>query len=269
MVVKGRLLYKFSPQPRETNWFLGFQKFFEFLETFIYKPPFLRSKMLRKLLRYAALSTALFYNACQPPEKDLESQCEGEVLFEDEFDGSELDEEKWYLNGETDEVCGGRESGHSVLNNGILELNPKKGACFFNSRSGYALGNNTFCFEARWKLGERRGIDFSNGLSNGDGNHGSVDFVYWFGGEDGLVCNNYLGDGLENSIPCDVDVTSYHTTRLKVNNEKVEYFINNRQVAVSTENPVTDRNYFVETVCSSSDDLEKKCSLDYIKLLRE
>lgn len=46
--------------------------------------------MLRQFLRYAALSTALFYNACQPPEEDLESQCQGEVLFEEEFEGGEM-----------------------------------------------------------------------------------------------------------------------------------------------------------------------------------
>lgn len=212
--------------------------------------------MLRKLLRYAALSAALCYNACQPPEEDLESQCEGEVLFEDEFDGEELDFNKW-----DGEPCG---RDYYSLNNGILELRVERGGCGLQSRSTYTLDERTLCFEARWKVGEREGTDFDVGLINGDGEHGSVGFSYGYGNNN-LICGNYLGNESDDTT-CNTDVTSYHTTRLKVNNRGVEYFIDNRKVAESTESPITDRNYFIDTACQSNDDLERVCFIDNIRL---
>ncbi len=208
---------------------------------------------MKRLLRYLMLSAGLY---CQPLEEDLESQCQGEVLFEDEFEGSELDERKWVINT------------IDKLEGGVLEMrvNGKYPTAYIQSRSTYTLGNDTLCFEARWKVREREGTDFDTGLINGDGEHGSVGFSYGYGNED-LICGNYLGNESDDTI-CNTDVTSYHTTILKVNNKKVEYFIDDRKVAESTESPITDRNYFIDTACQSSDDLEKVCFVDNIKLYK-
>jgi len=72
--------------------------------------------MLKRFLRSAALSTALLYNACAPLEEDLESGCQREVLFEDEFNGEELDLNNW-----EQEVCGAE--ANYRLREGILEMN--------------------------------------------------------------------------------------------------------------------------------------------------
>ncbi len=211
--------------------------------------------MLRQLLRYAALSTALFYNACQPPEEDLESQCEGEVLFEDEFEGSELDEGKWVINT------------IDKLEGGVLEMrvNGKYPTAYIQSRSTYTLDDRTLCFEARWKVREREGTLFHQSIENSDLQIGSL--FATVKGE--LQCNVGGDDGCFGRNNCNTNVTNYQTYNLNASQNQTRYFINGELRANESNCLVGTSPLNLLLACESEDNTEKRCNIDYVRLTRE
>jgi len=208
--------------------------------------------MLQRFLRYAALSTALFYNACTPPEEDLESSCQGEVLFEDEFDGEELDERKWENN------C--TNSNEYNLQKGILEMRTEN-ACILQSRSTYTLDDRTLCFEARWKVREREGTAFFVGLSDAPSS------AYNLLENKSLFCgNSYKGDVEENS--CDTDVENWQQTRIEMTPEGINYYLNGELNLTLSNRFNINQRFIVDVSCESDDKSEKNCYLDKVRIVR-
>ena len=215
--------------------------------------------MIKRFLRYTALSTALFYNACIPPEKDsaeddLESSCQGEVLFEDEFDGSELNFDKW-----EPEVCGAE--ANYRLREGILELNVGNGNCGLNSRSTYTLDDRTLCFEARWKVREREGVFFNNGLASKEGGIG----YSLLNSAVGYGNSNQECEGEEREFP-EINPESFNRYTLKVNSNEAEFFINENNVGNVNRCIPYDIRLIIDHACQSEDDTEKICEIDYDRL---
>ena len=195
---------------------------------------------------------------------DVQQQngCQGETLFEDEFDGEELDEGKWetYLDG--------RENEFYRFSEGILEMNVPKGggSLILDSRSTYEIGDSTLCFEARWRVREREGTDYSVGMRSDDYKKG-VSFELGFG-HDYLDCGTAVAGNLDTA-PCDTDVTKWHTTKFEINKKRTQFYIDNKLMTTSEALPLNDTLLLIDMVCSSSDKQEKKCYVDFLRLLEK
>lgn len=217
--------------------------------------------MLQRFLRYAALSTALFYPACQPPEEESEDPCaNGEVLFEDDFDGSELDFNKW-----EPEVCGAE--ANYRLREGILELNVGNGNCGLNSRSTYTLDDRTLCFEARWKVREREGVTSNISLTEVEPNEG-VGLGYLLL-PDRLTCDNTSSPACSSTSSCATNLGQYHILQVEASQQQASYLIDGKEVFRSRDCIPHSAQMRVDLSCQSVDDEEKVCSFDYVRLILE
>jgi len=208
--------------------------------------------MFKQLFRYMTLSTALLYNACLPPEEDLESSCQGDVLFEDDFEGEELDKEKWENN------C--TNVNEYSLQKGILEMRTEN-ACILQSRSRYTLDDRTLCFEARWKVGEREGTAFFVGLSDAPSS------AYNLLDNKSLFCgNSYQGDVEEN--PCDTNVENWQQTRIEMTPKGINYYLNGELNSTLSNRFNNNQRFIVDVSCESDDKSEKTCYLDKVRIVR-
>ena len=181
---------------------------------------------------------------CQPEEG---------LVFCDDFTGEELDYNKWDVAAVDDVI---------TLNNGVLEI-ASKNAAILDSRSSYVLGDSTFIFEARWKVREREGTLFHQDLVNDNLGVG----LAYIHNSNGLICINTSSENCsETTNACDSDPTQFHIFRMEVSKSGVEYYIDNILKAESNNCIPSLTNLNVHLSCSSLDNQEKKCFVDYVKL---
>lgn len=181
--------------------------------------------------------------------------CSGEVLFEDEFEGEELDLEKW---------------DYPVaipLRDGVLELiggsvGGINGGEILNSRSTYTLDDRTLCFEARWRVGEREGTTFGVLLGN-DRDEGRVGFVE----RDNELSCFVVSYGDLTQENCNANTTEFIRTRVEINEEGSLFYVNNKSI-IPRIRGLPDLGYAVGLSCQSQDQLEHSCYIDYVKLQR-
>ena len=183
------------------------------------------------------------------------------LVFCDDFTGEELDLGKWDVN--TDDTDTIRE--YLPVKEGILEMIVGPGTAILDSRSSYTLGDSTFIFEARWKVREREGTDFDVGLYGGTNLEGGFYFERGYDHND-LRCGN-IAAGTTDSKPCDTDISQWHTTRLEASSERVQFYIDNKPVATSNQPTTNNIPLFIQVRCSSGDENQKRCFIDYLKLI--
>lgn len=210
-----------------------------------------------KLLQYLLLSAGLY--ACAPPEKGDENPCaDAEVIFEDEFEGSELDEGKWETN---DALLRPR--------GGILEMNVNNqlSTVYIQSRSTYTLDDRTLCFEARWKVREREGTDLVAAILKID--YAGIGFALDSQNQ-ALTYDANEGDCFSDlrEVSSSADLTQLKTYRVVANKQKADFYINDEFLGSIRECIPASTPLNIYISCQSRDDTEKKCSVDYVKLER-
>ena len=182
--------------------------------------------------------------------------CKGGELFCDDFSGSSLDGGKWNVTASDDKI---------VFNKGVLEVTTSNGASL-ESKPRFTIGNDTYVFEAKWKLGENSGVDFDIGLSSGKGLDEVVVFNYGYG-NNYSSCDNVLA-GNVTSQKCDFDVTKWHTTKFEVNKKGVKFYVDGKIRATSNAPQNTNSQLYVFSDMGSDDGKPKKIYFDYVKLIK-
>ncbi len=208
---------------------------------------------------------------CAPNGGEMTDPCapqEG-LVFCDDFSGTELDGGKWgyfFANSEDNK-------NYLTQNNGILEMRvPGTDILLVDGHSFYVLGESTFIFEARWKVREREGTTFNVGTYDYPINeHAAVGFSFGYDygnyDEEGkLLC---LARQLENNElrPCDEDITTYNVTKFVMTKDKIDFYINSLMRTSIATKTQKDLKFYVRLGCGSSDQTEKACSVDYVKLI--
>ncbi len=200
----------------------------------------------------AIFSKGLYNRVREECRGSSSASCSGEVLFEDEFDGKELDEGMWDIAAQNDRL---------VLNNGVLEMYTSGGAGL-QSRSTYSLSDGPLCFEARWRVREREGTGFVVDLYNLK-DLGTIGFVER---EGELSCFVTVPNNTTLET-CNAQTMEFHTTRFEANEKQINFYIDNK-IQQTLPLPSVAPDYLVDVSCSSRDGSEKSCFLDYLKLER-
>jgi hypothetical protein len=193
-------------------------------------------------------------SVCEDRTEGEEFSCTGEELFCDDFSGDEVDLNKWWSN---------YDPHPPAPINGVLELNVAPGAtAILKSHSSYTIGNDTYIFEARWKVSDREGVGFECGLNNvGKGaisfpvriETGTINYVY---GITGQIDGGYT----------EIKSNEWHTTRFEANKREIKFYIDDVLVGTTNNAIPSDVPLPIFINISSEDERDHSANIDYVKL---
>jgi len=182
------------------------------------------------------------------------SVCTGLELFCDDFDGSSIDTSKWNVTASDDKV---------VLNNGVLEVTTNN-AAIFESNQTYIIGDNTYVFEARAKLGSRKGIDLFLKLSNAQS---GIGFIH---DGDNSTFTYGLGDSsCQDSGIIGNEITKFQIYKFEATKNQVDFYVDGIKKGSINKCALANNSLKVHVNFQGTDNNSHQGFLDYIKISKK
>ena len=177
-------------------------------------------------------------------------------MFCDEFDGSSIDTSKWDVTASDDKI---------VFKNGVMEVTTSN-AAIFDSKNAYTLGNDTYVFEARWKVDTNQNVLARVGLVKTTP-YSSVAFMIspklgkLYGGNGTPSCSD--------ATPCADDVTKYVVTKFEVDSNGGTFYLNGNVKGKTSKCIPNNTPLNVHLTLQGEDGNPKKLEVDYIRLVKK
>jgi hypothetical protein len=201
-----------------------------------------------------------FDGGVDSPRPDI-CTMEGEVLFEDNFDGDSLDLSKWY-GASTNWEAG------TYFNNGVMELSVT-GGIILQSHSTYTIDRTPLILETRWKVREREGTDLFNALVGESGDAVSINLLADNPQSLSLFVSGANCGAVETGIR-NVNVSEFHTYRIiaKQGDYTGTCTDGRYNEGVGSNCLPINKPLNIHLTCKSTDGMERKCFFDYVKLIK-